>query len=292
MADIHEANSEKKEEPEKLKDNINSLRKSLAMLGEQKENWFKKKEELKQKIAELIRRIRGIKEKSDNNTKEVAELKRKRDETNKKVQELIPRIRELNKERGIRFGQADPLEIKRIIKGLEEQIETQVLSLEKEKGIMKRIKEMRKQLKELGDGDGIIAKITTVSNEISKAKSEAEDFHNRLKEALNLNKWAYKEFKQVSEDITQMKREQEQAFANFVKFKQEYQNKNSQLKAGLGIFTKAVKEKREKKREERKEKEKAADIRLKEKAEDVERKIKEKRTLTTEDLLVIQGQKY
>lgn len=277
--------------PGEMRKDMEILKKTVSSVSEEKEKWFKKKEELKQKIADLIRRIKEAKGKSDNNMASIPELKKKRDKCNKEVQALIAEIKQLNKERKEKFGDKDPLEFKREISNLEMQIETQVLPLEKEKGIMKKIKELRKQLKEIGDSSGLIARITDVSKRIEKAKSEAEAFHSHLKEALKGNKQNFKDFKRLSNEITNLKTEQEQAFANFVKFKQEYQAKNKLLKEKLGVLA-AISKREGKKRRERKEAEREREeTLLKEKAENIEKKFKEKKVLTTEDLLVLQSQK-
>ena len=70
-----------------LSKEISRLKRELANVNVDKENWFKEKEDQKNKIKELISEIKSLKGKKDNFNVVYQELKKKRDEYNNKVKD-------------------------------------------------------------------------------------------------------------------------------------------------------------------------------------------------------------
>ena len=90
----------------KERDNLGNLRKDistfkteLTKIKQEKENWFKEKEELKKQIFDLIKKIKTVKSEKDSFNDIFKNLRNQRDELNKTVRKLIGDIKVLRKER-------------------------------------------------------------------------------------------------------------------------------------------------------------------------------------------------
>ena len=281
----------------KSTEDISSLKAKLDVLNSEKEKWFARKEELKQKIAELIKEVREVKAKNDSLSNAIKDLKEKRDAQNADVRKLIENIKEVNIKREVKapLDRKDPEAIKKRIAYLGTRIETGAVSFEDEKKCMKEIKQLKKELE--------LAKVSTnagkqageISRNIDISKRKAEEFHTQMSALAKENKEAYKEFTRLSKEINRVKKEQEDAFEKFITFKQEFSETNKGFKDQV---KKVNVERKDKKHVDRKRKERAASDRkeiehkkLEEKKEKVEEKIKCKgrKVLTTEDLIAFQG---
>ncbi len=272
--------------PEKnLKTEITELKKILNELNVEKEEWFTEKESLKKEVANLISQIKKIKFSKDKDNKETQKLKSEREKYNNKVKELIAEFKKLNsekqkvmKDKKITFN---PAEISKQIDALDYTIQTEALSFDKEKKIMTQIRHLKKQMSEAGDVQDLFKKLKEVSDKIKEAKDKAEVAHKKLMD-LNKDNNTYVEFMKLTKQINDLKKKQEDAFNKFIESKNKFSDINSQLKDKL----KAAKGmKIEEDMKVRKKEAKA----LEEKTKEVEEKLKKKKKLTTEDLLVFQG---
>src|SRR3989338_1804731 len=117
---------------DKIKKEVTALRDSLNELDQQKESWFQKKEEYGKKIRHLI-----------------IQVKEKRNSINKKIKDSISEIKNLNEEKSSltkkRSVNIYPSKIKAEIDRLEVKLETEAMSFEKEQGIVKGIKLLKKK---------------------------------------------------------------------------------------------------------------------------------------------------
>lgn len=276
---------------------ITSLKARLDMLNSEKEKWFAKKEELKQKIADLIKEVREVKAKNDSLSSAIKDLKEKRDLQNADVRTLIENIKEVNVKRENKFPleKKDPEALKKRIAHLTMRIETAAVSFDDEKKCMKEIKQLKKELELANVSVNAAKQAGEISKNIDSSKRKAEDFHAQMSNLAKENKEAYKEFTRLSKEINRVKKEQEDAFENFIKFKQEFSAANKGFKDEV---KKVNVERRDKKHVERKRKERVVSERkeiehkkIEEKKERVEEKIKGKgkKILTTEDLIAFQG---
>ena len=268
-----------------LKSDITSLKRSLNELNILKERWFSKKENLKKDISKLIGVVKVIKFKRDKSNKEVLELKKHRDQHNKEVQDLIKKFQELNKEKQkilkdkkITF---DPADIIKKIEALEFKIETEGFSFEKEQGIMKQIKQFKKQLGDASEVQSLFKELKELSDKITETKRKAEEFHNKIKETIK-TQHNYSEFIEVTKKINALKKEQEQAFKNFIDSKEKFSKVNEDLK-------KKLKEAKEIGDEIIGKNKRETDHMLEQKTREVEEKLKTGKKLTTQDLMVFQS---
>jgi uncharacterized coiled-coil DUF342 family protein len=276
-----------------LKKEIKDLKESLNQINEQKETWFKKKEDLKKQISKLIKKIKEIKKKKDGSAELIQNLKKQRDEFNKEVKKLISEIKSINEKKGkilkekkIKFN---PEELNEQIEKLETKVETEALSFENEKKLMRRIKQLKKSLSESSGVENIFKLSKEISGKIDMSKEKAQEFHSKLQEEFKKSKVSYEDFMEISKQISKLKIEQEKAFKKFIDFKNKFlevneELKNKLVKAGkiqekINAIDSNLKRKREKEKKQIFEK----------KTKEIEEKLKNKKKLTTEDLLIYRG---
>ncbi len=276
----------------KIQSDISQLKSKIHDINEKKEQWFKKKEDLKKELNELIQKIKVIKAEKDKKNVELQELKTNRDKHNDEVHNLIKNIRSLNDEKANAFKKynvkVDPTKIQQKINELEKKVETEV-NFEKEKKLMKEIKELKKAYEESTEVRKISEKAHEVEKTIRESKKKADEFHKKIQD---INKdTGYEVFMELSKKITALKKVQEDAFQKFIDYKNEYSNANNELKNKMEeyqvlrlVFSKD-KEVRKIDREERQQ------SFIKDKIRAVEEKFRTKKKLTTEDLIALQGSK-
>lgn len=269
---------------ENLKNEINNLKTKLNDINKNKEEWFAKKESLKEEIKQLIERSQKIKLQKNTMNEDIANLKQKRDEYNSVVGILIKKAQELNKQRKETFKDSNklltPYKIKSKIESLEQQIETEVLPLKKEEKLMKEIRDLRQAQTRNLELDKILENIGLLSKEITESKNKADDFHNKLKEHSQLKQQGYTEFITLSKSINEKKVEQEKAFRKFLRLKRAFLETNKELKERLTKINKI---------RTKIDKLSPKEQKLEAKSKEVEEKIKQKKKLTKDDLLVFQS---
>lgn len=273
-----------------LNKEITSLKSQLKEINNDKEGWFRKKEELKKDMGSLIEKIKTMQKEKD--YPEVDSIKKERDRYNAQVKDLIGKIHGLNKEKSSLLEKhgikEDPARIKKTIEKIEEKIETEALSIDREKKLMEQIKRMKRDYDALGGIKLVNDKINEISKNIEETKDKANEAHEKLKIALKDKKRWYREFFSLSKQINVIKRQQEKAFEMFISFKNSFVDVSKQLSSKLHL-AKTEKQKIEviKKGKEERKKEKDNKF-IEEKQKKVEEKLKKGGKLTTEDLIAMQ----
>lgn len=271
---------------------ISKLRNALNELGKEKESWFSKKEALNARIKESIRKIKDNKAKRDYFTNEVKDLKAKRDLLNKELSSKSSELEKLKKERAESSKSLDvkgsPSMIRKQMDNLEFKIETDTVSFEKEKELMKKIKVLRKDYDKLSILQESNKSVRESLDAVRKLRKESNDFHKSIQEKAKQSQVLHEEILKISAEIDKLKAEEEEAFKKFSEFRKQFHETGSQLKGKFKLMDE-VKSKLDKiqldKRDIRKREEESF---LKSKEEAVNEKIRKKQKLTTEDLLVFQ----
>ena len=285
--------SDEKIDYKNLKKEIANLETQLKQISNDKEEWFKKKEDLKKDIWALIEKIKSLKKETDVSTVEAEKLKKERDAYNAEVKKLIDKIKELHSEKNKlldKYGiKSDPEKIKKDIERLELKIETEALSIDTEKKLMDQIRRMKKSYDGLGGVKVIVDKIDDVSKQLEETKTKANEAHERLKKLLKEKRTWYREFFSLSKQITAIKKQQEKAFEMFISFKNKFVDVSKQLSSKIMLIKRENRQYKENKGWQDRKKQNRNEQLLKERRAVVEEKIKKGEKLTTEDLLVLQG---
>ena len=273
-----------------IQSSINELKNKLHEINQQKEHWFKKKEDLKKEINELIKEIKEIKSEKDKKNLELHELKKQRNMYNDQVHDLIKRIKKLNKEKAKTLKKynikVDPANIQEKINKLEKKVEIEV-NFEKEKKLMDEIRKLKKSYDESSELREIGEKAVNIDKEIKEARKKADEFHKKIQDITKDS--TYDNFMELSKKITELKKVQEEAFQKFIDHKNDYSKLNQELKTKLDELMKVKDEiNKDKELQRRIHEDKTRKI-LRENSREVEEKLKTKKKLTTEDLLKYQG---
>ncbi|HLC50692.1 MAG TPA: hypothetical protein VJI97_04680 [Candidatus Nanoarchaeia archaeon] len=282
-------------ELQKFREEVSSLRGTLNSLDTEKESFFHKKDDASKRIRELIHKIKEVKDRRDLFTKEVKDLKVKRDELNKQISEKSIVLNKIKKEKDSILGSLDvkesPSRIKQQIERMEFQIETEGVSFNKEKEIMKKIKELRKEYDNCSVLESFSKKIREVASEVSKLKRESNDIHRAVQEKAKMSQTMHEEILKISPEIDKLKAEEKEAFEKFSDTRKKFYSANTQLKDKLKPMNE-IRNELDKIKGERIEKRRHDEESLLKSMEDkVNEKIKKRQKLTTEDLIAFQGTK-
>jgi len=288
----NENNKLYKELVEKKKE-VSSLRAALNTINDQKESWFDKKEAASKQIRSSIKGIKKDKSKRDEFTNQIKDDKTKRTELNKEVKTKVEKIKkarsqakDLMKKLGLK---KDPSKLLELIEALELKIETEVMPFSKEKKMMKEIKDIKKKYNEAKEVSNVWETSTRLNKEINDLKTKADTVHKKIQNKAKESQTRHERLILVSKDIDELKEKEAIALVKFVEFKKKFSEINEKLKEKLGELNKVNSEvSKIKKDTVSKRKQKQNDI-LKTKGMDVEEKIKKRKKLTTEDLLVFQS---
>ena len=278
------------EEFRKLNGEVRSLKPQVDSLNSEKESWFKKKEDLKVEINDLIRKIKQIKAESDKKNIDINELKKQRDKHSSEAKSLIKKVRNINNEKANALKKfnikIDPSQIQEQINHLEKRVETEV-DFEKEKKLMEEIKKLKRVFGESSEVMTIAKEAEQIELAIKDSKKKANEFHKKIMHAVK--DVGYDQFIQLSTKINSLKKEQENAFQMFIESKKkfieinrDYKEKAERLEMFRLVFSKDKKMKIAIKEENNNEV-------IERNSQQVEAKLKSMKRITTEDLLKIQG---
>ena len=271
---------------------ISELKKALADLYTRKEAAFQQKEQLKKEVYSTIAEWKKLRDSVIASSREKSELKKQRDTMNQKGKELLEQARELNKEKETllkKHGKTIPPDaIKEKIKRLETKIETEAMKFDQEKKVMQAIKELKKQLQATEAVRSTFKQSASLSKTMERTLEDADTLHKELFLKNLVDKGKYNRLKELSKKIRTQKKQQEEAFNQFINAKKEFAQKNEEFRAKCKDSMLMLKNQQMawKNRRLRKEQEEAMKIAALEKA--VEEKFRTKKKLTTEDLLVFQ----
>ena len=271
---------------------ISESKTKLNSINGQKEEWFKKKEELKNHIREFIKKIKEIKEQEDKSYENIKLLKEERDKYNSEVKNLISKIKQLKNEKASAFKKyklkIDPTHIQNKIEEIEKRLETEV-SFENEKRLRKEVNKLKKAHEESREIVNIAENITKLSNEIKESKKKADEFHKQIIENSKQKQTHYTEFIALSRKVGDLRKEEEAAFQKFMEFKKQFSDVNAVLKNKLIELSKVNESLGKSDKELKEKKEETLKERIVERTKEVWDKFMSKKKLTTEDLIVLQG---
>ncbi|MBN1175519.1 hypothetical protein JXA48_02665 [Candidatus Woesearchaeota archaeon] len=290
-------NAEVKEQVQRLKDlrvQVSALKKELNKLNREKESWYSKRSEVNKKITDLIGGVKGSKDERNELSGKVKELKEQRDELNKEINEKAAELKALKDNYDSKVGSSktskedNPALIKKQLERLDYVMQTQPMSFDKEQKMMKEIKSLRKKLDEMSSVVGDWEKISVLTKEVNKLRRKSNTAHRQIQRKAANSQTKHENVIEQSKEIDALKEEEQGYFEKFKEYKDLFTEKNNKLKELLketdelrGVLQEAdVKIDEDKKRQEQ--------INLKEKAKEVNEKVKTGKKLTTEDLLIFQ----
>lgn len=283
------SDTETQQQIETLQHEISELRKRLSDINQEKEALFGERHEVGKSISALIKDVKGIRTQRDSLTGTVRLSKGEREKLNDEIRAKIEEVKKLKAATPQPKESDDPRRLRREIERLEYKIETDVMSFDKEKQLMKTIKDLKKRHDEAEKGFAEFRKIRDLSHEIDRLRSIADNAHEKVQEAAKESQHKHESMVDTSHRIDELKAKEEEINKRIAEKKDAMapiadalDAKNAKLrelkqKAGM-----VVEEEKKVTAEKRKKK-------LSELQAEVTEKLKRGGKLTTEDLLIMQG---
>ncbi|HIH37704.1 hypothetical protein J4460_08490 [Candidatus Woesearchaeota archaeon] len=281
-------------------DDIKELRSAIALLREllktindEKEIWFTKKSALREQITSLISGLKESKSARDKSTAQVKLSKEKREGLNDKRKELQKEVKVLEKERTAMMQKLNldkpPMVLKKSIEHLERKMETEALPFNKEKELMAKIKEIKKKLEECKGVDEVSKKLSLARKELSRIGMQSQEFHLEVTAKAKLSQEKHVALVENAKSIDHLRKEEKESTKKALFYKEVYNILSDSLKEYLDHLQKMTGEVVEIKEKKKKEKIARNQEMLEEKGKSVEEKIKLKKKLTKDDLLLFQA---
>lgn len=255
-----------------------------------KEKLYSELQELSKHISGAIAELKERREKRNALTRTAQEQKVLRKELSAVIKEKISQVKEMRAKRGERpkvvhmDERMSPGKLREEISRIERKIETSAMDFSEEQKLTKILKEKKVMLTKIGGDNDLDRNIRALSKEIDKLKKESDVAHDAVTIAA-------KESQEHHERILELSKKIEEWKTREVEVKNQYQTTKDQLTQHSPVDVPVKKMPRKKMSNgpiAPTADEKAV---LAEKAAVVEQKVKEKKKLTTEDLLAFQAHK-
>ncbi len=276
-----------------LRKELSELRGKLSSLRNEKETHFRKKEELNKKISQLIGNVKTSKNERDKYTSVVKQEKMQRGEFNTNIRQKLDELKELKNQRDKALAKinikGDYDSIEREIKFLETRQETTVMSFDKEKKLMKEIKDLKKKAAEFKGVREISSKIKTLSRELDGLRSQSDNVHSDIQHKAKESQEKHLAVVSTSTQIDAMRKEEQETFNKFIEYKKQFNEINKIFKDKQTKYDEISSKVHEFKHEQEKVKKLSIEQQLRQKEEIVNEKLRTGKKLTNEDFLVMQS---
>ncbi|MFH1174450.1 MAG: hypothetical protein V1725_04910 [archaeon] len=267
-----------------------------------REDILARKRELSRSIREKIGLLKEARHKRDELTVKVREAKEQRtvlnDEIKKKIVELktIPQEKHEARPEGRYGGRRDgremrgdsPRYLREQIEKMEFKIEHEGVSFDKERTLMKAIKDMKRKLETAVESSKQNKQAHALSSEIRKLKHDADAVHDELQTFAKSSQEYHTQLLKLSEELDQLKKEEQELEDTYKDIIKDIQEDAEMLKEKYSVLHQLQGEIKKKKQKQKEEKQKAETQILKELESEVKEKLKQGKKLTTEDLLILQ----
>ncbi|MEM4637458.1 MAG: hypothetical protein QXK76_00350 [Candidatus Woesearchaeota archaeon] len=274
-----------------LKSEIKDLRQNLHNLDYKKEELFREKKKVSSDIFSRIKNARENKTKRDSLTGVVKNTKLTKEEMEseiERIEEEIKKLKEEKKRLTEKLGVDDPLKIKSNIRKIEFKIETEALSFEKEKELMKVLQKLKKQYDSSKSILQLNKKLDLLFRESKELKSQLDMTKKIVQASVRESQKHHHELIESTKEIDELRKKDSELEDKISKIKNEMHKIIEELdKRNLRVseIKKLLNENNVQLKEDF---EKANQQLLKHKDEEVKEKLKSGKKLTTEDLLILQ----
>ena len=284
---------------DEVKDDVKSSleidsKKSFDELLKEKRGLEKKLNELTQERDKLNEEARTFKHLRDdlnssikNNLDKALKYRNERDQVNKEVKKYKKLRDEANQELKKMEWSSGRRDIQRIqdeIKKLDKTIETKVLDIRKENELVKQVTDLQKKLQTMTEDE-------ETRDEAIKLKELSESYHARVVELSDQAQETHEQMIKYFERIDDIRVKADEAHAEFIKIRENASQKHEEVKKVLKEIkakNKALDKVKAKKRYREDEITHNENIKEKERAQEIYRKFRGGKKLSTEELLLLQ----
>ncbi|HLC90609.1 MAG TPA: hypothetical protein VJI15_02470 [Candidatus Nanoarchaeia archaeon] len=288
---------------------VAQLRSTLHDLYVQKEASFQKLKAFREQIRSKIDQMNSLKKERDLLTQEVKAIKEERNKLNQEVREKSDALKQFGTNNPLPAPSSDrkndnshnknydgrnknyntansqqmpPGKIKMLIRKMEEQLETEVMSFDKEKQLTKKVKELKAEYKKIEAQDQQWKERQTAASGFIQKRKEAQHSHHSLQEKADASQQKHQEVNKVYEDLKAIRNQIKPLETEHLRLKEEYHAVKRQLGDAQQDIQKLsrVFEDKEKKIKQSFAQERTAEVK---------EKIKKRQKLSTEDILAFQA---
>ncbi|MBI4149539.1 hypothetical protein HY491_03765 [Candidatus Woesearchaeota archaeon] len=272
---------------------LQEKKRELHAIGQRKQELWQQLQQDKEQRNAIVEAVKALREKRDALTKEVALIKQEQ----KRLQAAIAAkgaelqaARDGKKQMMEKLGMKEPPEsIRRKMKAIEQKIETQVISFEKEKQMMDALKRLKKQCTEAEQLGSASAAVAQRAAELRELQAKEREVWRDVQQRAAASHQHHREMLARRKELDALREKQGQDFAAYDSLKKQKREAVLEVQ-GQAQALALQKEGQARARaaaEEARKREAEAQLQAKEKV--LEEKIRKKKKITTEDLLVFQG---
>jgi phosphoserine phosphatase len=231
------------------------------------------RDDLNASIKEILDKALDYRKQRDEINQEVKKYKKLRDETNQELKKLE-----------WSSGRRDIMKIQDEIKKLDHTIETKVLDIRKENELVKKVTDLQKQLQTMQEDEN-------TKKEAIELKERSESYHARVVELSDQAQETHEQMLTYFQKIDEIRAKADDAHAEFISTREKASAKHEEVKAVLKEIRGKNKSLDKAKAKERYKEDiisEKKNIQEKERAEEIYRKFRDGKKLTTDELLLLQ----
>ncbi len=260
-------------------------------LKDEYEKKLSKISEEREQFNQQAKKYREIRDELNNSLKEnlnvAIDFRDKRNKINEEVEKnkkLRDKANEELKKMEWSSGRRDRMKIENEIKKIDKIIETRVLDIKKENKLVKDANDLRKKLMEIQEDEG-------VQEEAQELKATSESYHAKVVELSEKAQEYHESMLEYFRKTDEIRTNADEAHQKFLEAKNNASSKHEDFKSVLGEIHKVNKQlggMRSKRRDMESRASRKKDREEKEKAEEIYRRFKEGKKVSTEEILLLQ----
>lgn len=261
------------DEKKSLEKDLKVLTQDRDKLNEEAKTYKMLRDDLNSSIKENLEKALNYRKQRDEINQEVKKYKKLRDETNQELKKLE-----------WSSGRRDIIKIQDEIKKLDKTIETKVLDIRKENELVKKVTDLQKKLQTMQEDEN-------TRKEAIELREQSESYHARVVELSDQAQETHEQMLSYFQKIDEIRAKADKAHADFINTREKASAKHEEVKEVLKkIRGKNKSLDKAKAKERRKEdlKIEEKNTQEKERAEEIYRKFRDGKKLTTDELLLLQ----
>ncbi len=256
-----------------LEKKLNELTQERDKLNEEARTFKHLRDDLNSSIKDNLDKALNYRNERDQVNKEVKKYKKLRDEANQELKKME-----------YSSGRRDIQRIQDEIKKIDKTIETKVLDIRKENELVKQVTDLQKKLQTMKEDE-------ETREEAIKLKELSESYHARVVELSDQAQETHEQMIKYFEKIDGIRVKADDAHAEFMKIRENASQKHEEVKTVLKEIkakNKALDKVKAKKRYREDEVTHNENVKEKERAQEIYRKFRGGKKLTTDELLLLQ----
>lgn len=265
---------EAKAKLEELKRKIEHSSSELKKINEEKELKYKDKNKLDRLLFSFIKRANEIRDKKTHTDTNIKYLKKSREGLNSELKNLFEKLKNIRYS-GNKSSKPSSENLRKQIAAIQFAIETEALSFEREKTYMDKTRLLQKQLAEVEHDKTDVKDARSFKDVIFAKKKVADETHEKIITLATESSKDFEDLTYLSQRISEIKKKKTDLQGSLKIYKDKIDNLNQELEVYLQEWAKL-----------------APDVPVKKSSMDILSRLKDRKTLTKDDILELQRRSY